>query len=75
MADTVDARGLSCPQPVILTRDKLQQLDGGEVIVLVDTMTQVHNCSRAAQKLGWEANYEKKEGVFQLKLRKQPAPE
>lgn len=75
MADTVDARGLSCPQPVIMTRDKLQQLDGGEVTVFVDTMTQVYNCSRAAQKLGWEANYEEKEGIFQLKLRKQMAPE
>jgi len=70
MTETVDARGLSCPQPVILTRNALQKTSGGEVIVLVDTMTQVHNCTRAAEKLGWQASYEEKGEVFELTLRK-----
>ena len=70
MAETVDARGLSCPQPVILTRTALQKTSGGEVLVLVDTMTQVHNCTRAAEKLGWQASYEEKGDVFELTLRK-----
>jgi tRNA 2-thiouridine synthesizing protein A len=71
MAANVDARGLSCPQPVILTRTALQKLGSGEVAVVVDTMTQVQNCARAAQKLGWAANYEEQEGVFKLTLRKE----
>ncbi len=70
MAANVDARGLSCPQPVILTRQALQQAGGGQIVVLVDTMTQVYNCSRAAEKLGWQAAYEEKAGVFELTLRK-----
>jgi TusA-related sulfurtransferase len=70
MAEDVDARGLSCPQPVILTRAALLKLGQGEVCVMVDTMTQVHNCTRAAQKLGWEATYEEHKGVFRLTLRK-----
>jgi len=70
MAETVDARGLSCPQPVILTRTALQKTSGGEVLVLVDTMTQVHNCTRAAGKLGWQASYEEKDEVFEVMLRK-----
>lgn len=70
MENTVDARGLSCPQPVILTRKALQQSAGGAITVLVDTMTQVHNCTRAAQKLGWEATYEEKGDTFELTLRK-----
>ena len=70
MSENVDARGLSCPQPVILTRQMLQKTSGKEVVVLVDTMTQVHNCSRAAEKLGWQAEYEEKDNVYQLKLRK-----
>ncbi len=70
MTANVDARGLSCPQPVILTRAALQKAGSGEVVVIVDTMTQVYNCSRAAEKLGWQATYEEKEGVFQLTLRK-----
>jgi TusA-related sulfurtransferase len=70
MTESVDARGLSCPQPVILTRRALQQTSGGEVLVLVDTMTQVYNCTRAAEKLGWQAEYEEKGAVFQLTLRR-----
>jgi tRNA 2-thiouridine synthesizing protein A len=70
MTENVDARGLSCPQPVIMTRQALQQTSGNQVVVLVDTMTQVHNCTRAAEKLGWQAEYEEKGGVFELTLRK-----
>ena len=70
MAENVDARGLSCPQPVILTRAALQETGGGEVVVLVDTMTQVHNCTRAAEKLGWKGTYEEKDEVFELTFRR-----
>lgn len=71
MSEQVDARGLSCPQPVILTRQALQKRSaGGEVQVLVDTMTQVHNCTRAAEKLGWQATCAEKDDVFELTLKK-----
>lgn len=70
MTESVDARGLSCPQPVILTRAALQKVGCGEVSVVVDTMTQVHNCTRAAQKLGWEASYEEQGEVFKLTFTK-----
>ena len=70
MSKSVDARGLSCPQPVIMTRRTLQQTSVNEVVVLVDTMTQVHNCTRAAEKLGWHAEYEEQDDVFELTLRK-----
>lgn len=70
MGEKVDACGLSCPQPVMMTRRALQAAEQGEVQVLVDTMTQVHNCSRAAESLGWQASYEEKEGVFEVTLRR-----
>ena len=70
MGTTVDAQGLSCPQPVILTRKALLESGGQEVVVLVDTMTQVYNCSRIAEKLGWHASYERKDDVYELTLRK-----
>jgi len=70
MAENVDARGLSCPQPVILTRSALEKAGSGEVIVHVDTMTQVQSCSRAAENLGWQASYEEQEDVFKLTFKK-----
>ena len=47
MAATVDARGLSCPQPVIMTLDEIKQGSDKEIIVLVDTDTSKENVSRA----------------------------
>jgi TusA-related sulfurtransferase len=39
MSNIVDARGLSCPQPVIMTLDQIKKMEKGEIEVLVDTDT------------------------------------
>ena len=54
MAEIVDASGLSCPQPVLMTLNKIKGLDRGEIEVLVDTDTSKENVSRAAQSQGWQ---------------------
>ncbi len=70
MSASVDARGLSCPQPTLLTRAALQQAGGGEVVVLLDAMAQVDNCTRTAEQLGWQTSVMEKDGVFALTLKK-----
>jgi tRNA 2-thiouridine synthesizing protein A len=70
MTKTIDARGLSCPQPVIMTRDALTGAKSGRITVLVDTMTQVYNVSRSAEKLGWAAKHEGKDDQFIITLDK-----
>lgn len=47
----VDARGLSCPQPVILARRAIKE-GGFPIEVWVDTVTSRDNVTRAAEKLG-----------------------
>lgn len=54
MPEIVDASGLSCPQPVLMTLNKIKSLDQGEIEVLVDTVTSRENVSRAAESQGWE---------------------
>lgn len=54
MSSTVDARGLSCPQPVLMTMDEMKKTDKGEIVVLVDTDTSRENVSRAATSQGWQ---------------------
>jgi tRNA 2-thiouridine synthesizing protein A len=54
MAEIVDASGLSCPQPVLMTLNKIKGLNKGEIEVLVDTDTSKENVSRAAESQGWE---------------------
>jgi tRNA 2-thiouridine synthesizing protein A len=53
MSNIVDARGLSCPQPVLLTVEKIKQLKAGKLEILVDTETAVENVKRAVTNNNW----------------------
>ena len=63
MSNMVDARGLSCPQPVMLTIEKIKKVKKGEVAILVDTDTSKENVSRAATSQGWKVKGVKSEGT------------
>ena len=69
MTHTVDARGLSCPQPVIQARNAIQ---AGKfpIEVLVETVTSRENVRRAAEKLGCAVQVEDLEDEFKLTLTK-----
>jgi tRNA 2-thiouridine synthesizing protein A len=56
MTTTVDARGFSCPQPVLMTLDEIKNADTEEIVILVDTDTSKENVSRAAKSQGWQVN-------------------
>ena len=53
MKNIIDARGLSCPQPVILVTAKMKEMASGEFTILVDTDTAKENVSRAARSNHW----------------------
>jgi tRNA 2-thiouridine synthesizing protein A len=59
---TVDARGLSCPQPVLLSLGEMKKLSKGRIEILVDTDTSKENVSRAATSQGWEVKDVQPEG-------------
>jgi tRNA 2-thiouridine synthesizing protein A len=69
MAHTVDARGFSCPQPVIMARNAIQT---GQfpIEVLVETVTSRENVRRAAEKLGCAVQVEEIGDEFRLMLTK-----
>jgi len=69
MAHTVDARGFSCPQPVILTRNAIKAGDF-PIEVLVETVTSRENVRRAAEKLGCTVQVEEMRDEFKLTLTK-----
>lgn len=71
MSVTVDARGLSCPQPVLMTVDQMKKTGRGEIVVLVDTDTSRENVSRAAASKGWSIQEVLPDGEgFRIELRK-----
>ena len=67
MTHTVDARGLSCPQPVILARNAIQ---AGKfpIEALVETVTSRENVRRAAEKLGCAVQVKDLGDEFKLTL-------
>lgn len=67
----VDARGLSCPQPVLATLDQIKVLERGEIVVLVDTDTSKENVIRAAASKGWELKGVEPQGIeYRITLEK-----
>ena len=66
---TIDARGLSCPEPVIMTR---KALSSGEQSyeVLVDNPASRENVTRYAEHQGYSVSVTEQEGEYTLSLRK-----
>ncbi len=72
MSKLVDAKGLACPEPVILTKKALDSYD--DVTVLVDNTTALENVKRLASTSGCSIDVsEEPGGVFGIHLKKQQA--
>ncbi len=68
---TVDARGFSCPEPVIQVQNALRTLAEGEQLeVLVETVTSRENVRRMAEARGWNVTVEETADGFRLILSK-----
>ena len=65
----VDARGLSCPEPVILTKKALESKEAVYEILL-DNVTAKENVSRFAQHQGYTAEAEEQGEDFLIRLKK-----
>ncbi len=67
----VDARGLSCPQPVIMSRDAVKKLEsGGSVEVLVDTVTSRDNVRRAVENMECTVEIQEVGDEFRVMIKK-----
>ena len=52
--EQIDVRGLSCPQPVILTMNRMKSMGKGTFLVLTDTVTAKENITRMVLSKGWK---------------------
>lgn len=64
----VDARGFSCPVPVVKTKKTMEQHPGEAIVVLVETQVSKENVSRLAQNHGYSVSVEKMNDGFRLLL-------
>ena len=68
---TIDARGLSCPQPVLLAGDAMDALAAGRIEVLTDCGASPENVGRAAKAKGWRlVSSEDDQGTVRLVFEK-----
>jgi len=65
----LDARGLSCPEPVILIR-KAMMTKENEYEMVVDNPTSRENVTRYAQHQGYHVAITEKEGEYTLRMTK-----
>lgn len=64
----VDARGFSCPIPVVKTAEALGKHPHEQIVMLVETAVSRENVSRLAGSRGYAVAVEHVEGGFQLLL-------
>lgn len=63
----IDARGRSCPEPVILAKKALEKAPEG-IIVLVDNATARDNVARFARNAGYQASSDQDGSEYRLTI-------
>jgi len=71
MKKTVDARGLACPEPVIMTKKALDSREVNEVLAIVDNQAALENISRMVRTLNLESMIEEQDGSFYINIVKE----
>ena len=65
---TVDCRGLACPVPVLKTKEALEKVDQGELLVIVDNKASRENVKRFAQRMGCSVEVEERNGEYYIRI-------
>lgn len=63
MSELVDVRGLSCPQPVLVTLEKIKSAQASQLRILVDTDTARENIARMVKTVGWQVLNVEPQGI------------
>ena len=66
---TIDARGLSCPEPVILISQAMKSGENAYEII-VDNRVSRENATRFAEHQGYAVSVSEADGEFTLSIRK-----
>lgn len=67
---TIDARGLSCPQPVILVQKAVKAESPAELTVVADDRCAVENVTRFGESRGYTVTWTEKDDEYTITLKK-----
>lgn len=68
--NTIDCRGLQCPEPVIRTKKYFDSVEAGKTVIIVDNETAKNNIIKYAGSSNLKYTVEEKEGLYYLILAK-----
>ena len=66
----IDARGLSCPMPVVMVQNEVKKSNPDHLEVQVDSMVCVENITRYANTHGFAVTTAEENGEYTLTLEK-----
>lgn len=66
---TIDARGVACPEPLVMTRNAIQSGDSSYKI-LVDSANAKENVSRFAENSGFSVAVSESDDAFEIVITK-----
>lgn len=70
MDKEIDARGMACPQPVIMTKKALEERDTTQLVTIVDNVIARDNVLKLAGHLQFSASVTETEGNFFITIEK-----
>jgi selenium metabolism protein YedF len=68
--ETVDARNIPCPEPVIMTKKALEKMSQGKLVVLVNAEEACQNVQRFAQSQGCSVQISESGGISTIEITK-----
>lgn len=68
MKQTIDARGLACPEPVVMTKKALDSREVTEVLTIVDNQAALENISRLVKTMRLGSTVEEQDGSFFINI-------
>ena len=74
MGKIINACGLTCPGPVLLVKDEVEQTGAAEITVLVDNAGSMENVTRFLNSRGYSVSDSRQDGVFQMDARRSEQP-
>jgi len=63
----VDACGFSCPEPVLMLKQVIDE--ASEIELLVDSKVSIENCTRFAESKGFEVSVTGQTGLYTMTLK------
>ena len=71
MEKIVDAKGQTCPIPIIMTKKALKEIDEGVVVTSVDNQISKENLEKMAKEMGLSFETKKEGDTFSVRITKE----